>query len=70
MNRISLAHLIRILAVHQPKLESLTYSNALESQSHDQIEGPKFDLSQLKKLKYLALPYDDGNRFWQLSDLI
>ena len=70
MNGISLAHLIRILAVQQPKLECLTYSNALESRYDDQIEGLKLDLSSLNKLKYLALPYDDGYRPWQSYSLI
>ncbi|KAL8788285.1 MAG: hypothetical protein Q9195_007382 [Heterodermia aff. obscurata] len=63
-NKTSLVHLIRILVAHQPNLESLTYANTRES------ENSEIDLSLLNKLKYLALPCDNGRRSQHFDTLI
>ena len=71
MEKVSLISLVRILVVHQPKLESLTYSNALDLGNNDQIEGSGINASSLSKLKYLALPYEGGRRsHQQMSSLM
>ena len=57
---VSLMTLISILVVYQPKLENLTYATSLDYKYKDQNEGSEIDLSPLSKLKYLALPYDNG----------
>ena len=68
--RVSLASLISILVVHQPKLENLTYASSLDYGHQDQNEGSEIDLSPLTKLKYLALPYDNGRQAQNLHTFI
>ena len=70
LKKVSLESLIRILVVHQPKLESLTYANTLEHGYNNQFEGAEVDLSSLNQLKYLALPYDNGKRSRHLGSLM
>lgn len=70
MKKVSLVSLIRILAVHQPKLESLTFANALDFENNDQIEDSEIKLSPLSKLKYLALPYDNGRQIQYLDNVM
>ena len=71
LKKVSLESLIRILVLHQPKLESLTYANTLEYGYYsNQFEGSEVGLSSLSQLKYLALPYDNGKRSRHLGNLM
>lgn len=69
-SRIKIAQMIHNLVVYQPKLESLTYTNALEKWSNGQLEDYKADISSLSNLKHLALPYDYNTRYTPLDPLI
>lgn len=55
---ISLAGIIQYLVVYQPKLENLTYASVLKDRST--VENHKLNLSSLKTLRHLTLPYNYG----------
>ena len=56
-----LASIIYYLSVYQPKLENFIYASELQAGFGAWVKDHKLDLSSLKNLKHLALPYYTGD---------